>query len=181
MIWFAILDLIISYHLIRNVTFVIVHSWSYMKDLISININNLYILYYIDPLVSKWGSMWFNGIGRWRNPILLLKIILVPTHWVSIILVKNSNMLCIYLLSQAHLLYMEKILEVCPCVHVKFSLHLIWNLVWHSCKRKVVQDTILFINWTWRLTITHHIKRVDVSLIRWVTKLSPYTHRFKTL
>ena len=111
---------------------------------------------------------------------MLLETILVPTHWASIILVKNSNMPCIYLLSPAHYLYMDTILEVYPCVHVKSSLHLIWNLVWHLCSMGEARHTILFISWIWRLTITHHIMRVDVSLIRGATKLSPYTHRFKT-
>ena len=172
MIWFAILDVIISCRSIRNVNFVIVHSlWGYMKYFISLNINSLYILYYNDPLVPKWGLMWFNGIGTWRNPILLLETILVPTQWALIILVKNSNMSCIYLLSLAHCLYMYRMLKVHPCVHVKSSFHLIWNLVWHLCKRVVTRHTILLIGWTWRLTIIHHIRKVDVSLIWGVTKL----------
>ena len=150
------------------------------KKLHFLNINNLYTLHCNVPLVPKWGSMWFNGIGRWRNPVLLLEIILVPTQWASIILVKNSNMPCIYLLSPIHYLYMDRILKVHPCVNVKSSFHLIWNLVWHLYGRRVTYHTILFIGWTWRLTITHHMRRVDVSLIRGVTKLSPYTHRFKT-
>ena len=162
--------------------FVIVHSlWSFIKDLISLNINNLYILHCNDPLVPKWGSMWFNGISRWKNPVLLLETILVPTHWALIISVKNSNMPCIYLLSPAHCLYMDRILEIDPCVHVKSSLHLIWNLVRRLCSWGVARHTILFISWTWRLTITHHIRRVNVSLIQGVTKLSFYTHRFKNL
>ena len=98
MIWFAILDVIISCRSIRNVNFVIVHSlWSYMKYFISLIINNLYILHCNDPLVPKWGSMWFNEIGKQRNRVLLLETILVPTQWVSIILIKNFNMPCIYL------------------------------------------------------------------------------------
>ena len=116
-----ILDVIISCQFIRNVNFVIVHSlWSFMKDLISLNINNLYILHCNDLLVPKWGLMWFNGIGKWKNPILLLETILVSTHWASIILIKNYNMPCIYLLSPAHCLYMDKILKVDPCVYVKY-------------------------------------------------------------
>ena len=93
-----------------------------MKDLISLNINNLYILHCNDPLIPKWGSMWFNRISRWRNPILLLETILVPTHWASIILIKNSNMSCIYLLSPTHCLYMVRILKIDPCVHVKYEM-----------------------------------------------------------
>ena len=156
----------------KNVNFVIVHSlWGYMKYFISLNINSLYILYYNDSLVPKWGLMWFNGIGTWRNPILLLETILVPTQWALIILVKNSNMPCIYLLSLAHCLYIYRMLKVHPCVHVKSSFHLIWNMVWHLCKRVVTRHTILFIGWTWRLTRIHHIRKVDVSLIWGVTKL----------
>ena len=148
-----ILDVIISCRSIRNVNFVIMHSlWSYIKYFILSNINNLYILHCNDPLVPKWGSMWFNGISRWKNPVLLLETILVPTHWALIISVKNSNMPCIYLLSHVHYFYMDRILEIDPCVHVKFSLHLIWNLVWHMCSRGVARHTILFIDWTWRLT-----------------------------
>ena len=150
------------------------------KIFISLNINNLYTLHCNVILIPKWGSMWFNGIGRWKNLILLLEAILVPTQWASIILVKNSNMLCIYLLNPAHYLYMDRTLKVHPCVNVKSSFHLIWNLVWHLYGRRVTYHTILFIDWTWKLTITHHMKRVDVSLIQGVTKLSPYTHRFKT-
>ena len=176
-----ILDVIISCQSIRNVNFVIVHSlWSYIKYFISLNIYNLYTLHCNVPLVPKWGSIWFNGIGRWRNPVLLLETILVPTQWASIILVKNYNMPCIYLLSPTHYLYMDTILKVHACVNVKSSFHVIWNLVWHSYGRGVTRHTILFIGWTWRLNITHHMRRVDVSLIWGVTKLSPYTHKFKT-
>ena len=39
----------------KKMNFVSVHSLlSYMKNLISLNINNLYILYSNDPLVPKW-------------------------------------------------------------------------------------------------------------------------------
>ena len=127
-----------------------------MKDLISLNINNLYILHCNYPLIPKRGPMWLNEIGRWRNPILLLETILGPTHWVSIILVKNFNMPHIYLLSPAHYLYIDRILEVHPCVHVKSSLHLVWNLVWQLCRMGVAQHTILSIGWTWRLTTSSH-------------------------
>ena len=132
----------------------------------------MYTLHCNVPLVPKWGSMWFNGIDR--------ETILIPTQWASIILVINSNMSCIYLLSPAYCLYMDRILKVLPCVNAKSFFHLIWNLLWHLSRRGITQHTILFICWTWRLTITHHMRRVDASLIRGVTKLSPYTHRFKT-
>ena len=142
-----ILDVIISCRCIRNVNFVIIHSlWSHIKYFISLNINNFYTLYFNVPLVPKWGSMWFNGIGRWRNPVLLLETILVPTQWALIILVKNSNMPCIYLLSPAHCLYIDKILKVHPCVNVKSSFHPIWNLVWHLCEMGAAWHTILFIS-----------------------------------
>ena len=124
-----------------------------MKDLISLNINNLYILHFNDPLVPKWGSMWLNGIGRWRNLILLLETILVPTQWASIIFVINSNMPCVYLLNPAYCLYIDRILKVHPCVNVKSSFHLIWNLVWHLSERGITRHTILFMCWTWRLNL----------------------------
>ena len=154
-----------------------------MKYLISLNINNLYILHYNEPLVPKWWPMWFNGIDRWRNPILLLETILVPSQRALIVLIKNLKMRCIDLLSPVHCLHMDGILWVHPCACVKSSLHLTWNVlwvVWHLCRRTMTRHTILFICWTWRLTITHHIRRINVSLIRWVTKLSPYTHSLKT-
>ena len=54
MIQFVILNLIISNGLIRNMNFVSVHSLlNYIKDLISLNLNNLYVLHYNDILVSK--------------------------------------------------------------------------------------------------------------------------------
>ena len=137
----------ISCQSIRNVNFVSIHSlWSYMKGLIWLNINNLYILHCNNPLVPKWWSVWFNSIGRWRNLILLLETILVPTHWASIVLIKNPNMPCIDLLSPARYLYMDGILEVHPCSCVKSSLHLILNVVWHLCRRIIVRHIILFID-----------------------------------
>ena len=139
----------------------------------------MYILHCNDLLAPKWWLMWFNGIGRWRIFVLLLEIILVSTHWTSIVLIKNSNMSFIDLLSPAHYLYMDGILEVHSYTRVKSSLHLIWNLVWHLRRRRIVWHTILFISWTWRSTITCHIKRVNISLIWGVTKLSLYTHRLK--
>ena len=154
--------------------------WSQIKYFILLNIKNLYTLHCNVFLVPKWGSMWFNWIDRWRNPVLLLETILVPTQWTSIILVKNSNMTCIYLLSPVHCLYMDRILKVHPCVNAKSSFHLIWNLVWHLFGRGTTRHTILFIAWTWRLNITHHMRKVDISLIWGVTILSPYTHKFKT-
>ena len=182
MIEFEILDVIISCLSIRNINFVIVHSlWSHIKYFILLNINNFFTLHCNVHLVPKWGSMWFNGISRWRNPVLLLETILVPIQWASIILVKNSNMSRIYLLSPTHCLYMDRILKVYLCVNVKSFFHLIWNLVWHLCGRAAMRHTILFIGWTWRLTITHHMRMVNISLILGVTKLNPYTHRFKTL
>ena len=154
--------------------------WSHIKYFILLNINNLYTLHCNVPLVPKWWSMWFNGIERWKNSVLLFETILVQTQWASIILVENSNMPYIYLLSLARWLYIDMILKVHLCVNVKSFFHLIWNLVWHLCGRRATRHTILFIGWTWRLIITHHMRRVDISLIRRVTKLSPYTHRFKT-
>ena len=149
MIWFVILNLIISCRSIRNVNFASVHSlWSYMKDLISLNINNLYILHCNDPLEPQWWLMWFNGIGRWKNFAFLLETILVPTHWALIVLIKNRNMSHIDLLSFAHCLYMNGILGVHPCARVKSSLHLIWNVVWHLYRRRIARDTILFIGRT---------------------------------
>ena len=157
-----------------------------MKDLILLNINNLYILHYNDPLIPKWWLVWFNGIGRWRNPILLLETILVPTYWVLIVMIKNLNMSCIDLLSLAHCLYMDKRLEVHPRAWFKSSLHLIWNMVWYLCRKRITRHTIVFISWTWahciilrRLIITYHISMINISLIWWVTKLSPHTHRLK--
>ena len=134
---------------IRNVNFASMHSlWNYMKDLISLNINNLYILHCKDHLIPKWGSMSFNGISRWRNPVLLLETILVSTHWTSIVLIKNSNTSYINILSPAHCLYMDGIFEVHSCACVKSSLHLIWNLVWLLHRRRIAWHTILFIGWT---------------------------------
>ena len=80
MIQFVILNLIISNGLIRNINFVSVHSLlNYIKDLISLNLNNLYVLHYNDILVSKWWSMLFNGVVRGKIHILL-EAILIPTH-----------------------------------------------------------------------------------------------------
>ena len=151
--------------------------------MILLYINNLCILHCSDPLVPKWWPIWCNEIDKWRNLILLFETILVPSQWVSILLIKNLKMSCIDPSSLAHCFYMDGILQVHPCACVKSSLHLISNViwvVWHLCKRRMTKHTILFICWTWRLTITHHIRRVNISLIRWVTKLSPYTHRLKT-
>ena len=74
-----------------------------------------------------------------------------------------------------------------PCAHLKTSLHLIWNVIWHLYKRMIVKHTILFISGTWRiwrrLTLTHwhhRIRGINVGFIWQVTELSPYTHWLKT-
>ena len=111
---------------------------------------------------------------------MLLKTIVVPSQWASIVFIKNPKMSYIDLLSPTHCLYMDGILRVHPCACVKSSLHQIWNViwvVWHLWKGEWLGIPY---SSTWRLTITHHIRRVNISLIGWVTKLSPYTHRLKT-
>ena len=131
----------------KKCEFVRIHSlWSYIKYLISLNINNLSILHCNDPLVPKWWSMWLRGIGRWRNLVLLLETVLIPTLWASIVLIKNLNMSYIDLLSLANYLYMDGIHGVHTCACIKSSLHLIWNLVWHLCRRRIDWHTILFVS-----------------------------------
>lgn len=92
---------------------------------------------------------------------------------------------------------MHRSLESCPsplhgwklgvhlCTCLKSSLHLIWNIIWHLCRR-IVKYTIVMRCWTlthyiiWvRLAITHYMRRINVSLIWWVTMSSLYTHGLK--
>ena len=110
----------------RKMNFVGVHTLlSYIKDLISLNAKNFYIVHYNGPLVPKWRPMWFNEIVRWRN-LVLLETMLVPSHEVLVILIVNINMSCINILSLTHHLSMDGKLEVHPVRKKKTLKSMTW-------------------------------------------------------
>ena len=131
----------------RKMNFVGVHTLlSYIKDLISLNAKNFYIVHYNGPLVPKWRPMWFNEIVRWRN-LVLLETILVPSHEVLVILIVNINMSCINILSLTHHLSMDGKLEVHP-VRKKKPLK-----VWHDVSNSW---SLLFFLIKFQFTFIYH-------------------------
>ena len=127
--------------------------------------------------------MWFHHIVRWRESILL-KTIFILGHGVSIVLIVSTNMSCINFLSPTHNLSMDGKSKVFPCAHLKLLLlHLIWKVVRHLCRRRIVISFILSINGTWKiwrkLTITDCIRGINVGFIWRVIELSLYTHWLK--
>lgn len=81
-------------------------------------------------------------------------------------------------MSPINCLYIDGILKVHSCAYVKSPFNVIWNTIWHLCKRRIGRHTKLFFSWSWMLTITHCIWRMSIGLIRGVNMLSPY--RLKT-
>ena len=121
----------------RKMNFVGVHTLlSYIKDLISLNAKNFYIVHYNGPLVPKWRPMWFNEIVRWRN-LVLLETMLVPSHEVLVILIVNINMSCINILSLTHHLSMDGKLEV----HLVRKKKTLKSMTWCN---KLLKLAILF-------------------------------------
>ena len=131
--------------------------------------------------------MWFHHIVRWKD-LILLKTIFIPGHGVSIVLIVNTNMSCINFLTPTHNLSIDRKSRVFRCAHLKSLLHLIWKVIWHLCRRRIVIPFILFINGTWiiyrRLIITHYIRDIKCWFYltsHWIESLYSLTQNWSKM